>query len=633
MKPILLLCLFAASVAAQTTTDPQIQPLKTTVTVNATISAETPVPVITWDQQRIESTPGDEFDDRLRQVPGFSLFRRSSSVVANPTTQGVSLRGVGSTGSSRTLVLWDGLPMNDPFGGWVYWDRLDPYYVDRVELEPGAPISVFGDRAMSGTLSIFSPAETHRASEVTVLGGNNGTAEVSAGYSDLWGKWGFSAHSRDMNTDGYYIVPDYLRGTADTRANVQFATGNINLDYLGVTNRLSLHFDVLAEDRANGTHLTHNSTGVGTVGATYLHSWTNDQVSVMAFRTQEQFHSTYSSVAASRNFETQTSRQVVPEEDTGGAAYWNHHAHRWNTLAGADVEDIHGTSEDYSYSTHLLTDSGGTLLEHGVFGQGDVALGPARFYGGVRHQFTGQHGDTFVSANGGASVGLRQFRLRASGYRSFRAPTLNELYRAFRVGNVLTLANPNLVPESLVGVETGADWTREQTRLSVTLFHYDLSNLLTNATIAQTKTTITRQRENYPSATSQGVQADFTQRWHKWGFNAGYLFADARIAAGQRIPQVPKQQGTAQLTYTRAATFFSFGLRGYGLQFDDDVNQFKLPGFASLSASAEQKLHHGISVLASVDNLLDRSYLVALTPTPNTGAPLLWRVGLRWTSY
>jgi outer membrane receptor protein involved in Fe transport len=165
------------------------------------------------------------------------------------------------------------------------------------------------------------------------------------------------------------------------------------------------------------------------------------------------------------------------------------------------------------------------------------------------------------------------------------------------------------------------------------LFHYDLSNLITNATIRQTATLITRQRQNFPSALSEGAQAAFTQRWHRWGFNAGYLFADSKISTGPRIPQVPKQQGTAQLTYTHSSTLLMFGLRAYGLQFDDDLNQFLLPGFASLSASAEQKIGHGVSVLASVDNLLDRTYLVALTPNPNTGAPLLWRLGLRWAGF
>ena len=73
---------------------------------------------------RFAANPALTTDDLLRQVPGFSLFRRSSSRVSNPTTQGVSLRGLGASGPSRAMVLEDGIPMVDPFGGWVYWDRI-----------------------------------------------------------------------------------------------------------------------------------------------------------------------------------------------------------------------------------------------------------------------------------------------------------------------------------------------------------------------------------------------------------------------------------------------------------------------------------------------------------------------------
>ena len=65
--------------------------------------------------------------------------------------------------------------------------------------------------------------------------------------------------------------------------------------------------------------------------------------------------------------------------------------------------------------------------------------------------------------------------------------------------------------------------------------------------------------------------------------------------------------------------------------FDDDLNQFLLPGFGILQFSAQQHLTKSLSVLATVDNVLDRSYLVALTPNPNVGAPRIWRVGLRWS--
>lgn len=635
---ILFLCLVAVArgqspqnpTPDQSSENIQLPPVRTTVTVNATISTEAPAAIDVLDQEQLNQIPGIELDDRLRQIPGFSLFRRSSSVVANPTTQGVSLRGIGSSGASRTLVLWDSIPINDPFGGWVYWSRIDPSYIDRVEIDRGASTSVFGDRAMGGTISLFSPPEQHEHLFANYFGGNEDTQDLSAGYSNLWGRWGLSVHSRDFTTDGYYITPKPVRGTADDRANVRFATGDLNLDYLGPTDRFSLHFDVLAEERHDGTVLTHNSTGLGTIGGQYSHSWTNDQISLLAFHTQEQFHSTYSSVAPDRDSERLTSRQTVPTEDVGGAAYWRHHAKFWNALIGADVDDTHGISYDYSYATMKLTPSGGTLLEHGVFGQTDLTIGPATFFAGIRHQFTGQHGETFVSPNGGVAVGLRQFRLRASGYRSFRAPTLNELYRNFRVGNVLTLANAALVPEGLTGVEAGVDWTGERSQLSLTLFHDDLEHLIDNATLSISPTLILRQRSNFSSGLSRGIESNITHRWTHWRAQAGYLFADSRLATGQRIPEVPKQQGTAELAYNRKTTLISLGIRAFSLAFDDDLNQFKLPGYAALEFAAQQHLIKNLSAIAAIENLLDRTYLVALTPNPNVGEPRLWRVGLRW---
>lgn len=609
-------------------------PLKTTVNVNETLSSETPASITVLDQQQLETIPGVNLDDELRQVPGFSLFRRTSSIVANPTTQGVSLRAIGSSGASRTLVLWDSIPINDPFGGWVYWTRIDPAFVSEVDIDRGASTSVFGDRAMAGTISLFSPEPQREHLFADVMGGNEGTADVAAGYSNTWGPWGLTLHSREFTTDGYYITPADIRGTADNKANVRFATGEMLLSYLGAADRLTIHLDILAEERHNGTELTHNSTGLGTLGGNYTHTWSNDEFSFVGFHTQEQFHSTYSSVSANRDKETLSSKQTVPLYDYGGAAYWQHHGtngpFKWNTIVGGDADDTHGVSYDYSYSTHILTPSGGTILERGVFGQGDVSIGPVRFFTGIRQEFTGENGETFLSPNGGVAVGLHRFRFRASGYRSFRAPTLNELYRQFRVGNVLTLANPKLIPEGLTGVESGFDWTGERTRVSFTLFRNVLDNLIDNATLSSSPTLILRMRENFPAALSRGLEANVSRRWDHWSAEAGYMYADARLSTGQLIPQIPKQQGTAQVTFSAKSTLISAGVRAFGLQFDDDLNQFLLPGFATVELMAQQHLTKKLSAVASVENLLDRTYLVALTPTPNTGEPRIWRLGLRW---
>src|SRR5579872_6430680 len=135
---------------------PKPEPVHTTVTVVDKITTETPANVTVMDSTELQETAGTNLDDRLRDIPGFSLFKRSSSVVANPTTQGVSLRGIGSSGASRTLMLWDGIPVNDPFGGWVYWTALVPDEMDRIEVSRGASTSMFGNLAMSGAIAGFS---------------------------------------------------------------------------------------------------------------------------------------------------------------------------------------------------------------------------------------------------------------------------------------------------------------------------------------------------------------------------------------------------------------------------------------------------------------------------------------------
>src|SRR5690348_10897888 len=151
-----LFCPFAFAQNPPTEESQKLPPVKTSISVTEKISTEAPASITLVDTEDIEATPGVNLDDRLRSVPGFTLFRRASSLVSNPTTQGISLRGIGSSGASRTLVLWDGIPMNDPFGGWLYWDRFAPSQLDAVEISRGASTSIFGDLAMGGAIALFS---------------------------------------------------------------------------------------------------------------------------------------------------------------------------------------------------------------------------------------------------------------------------------------------------------------------------------------------------------------------------------------------------------------------------------------------------------------------------------------------
>ena len=561
-------------------------------------------------------------------VPGFSLFRRTSSLVAHPTTQGISLRGIGSTGASRTLVLWDGIPVNDPFGGWVYWTRMDPEEVGRIEVSRGASTSVFGDRAMGGAISLFSREPERGRFHGSYEGGNRDTHTASAGYSHVWSRAAISGRGRAFTTDGYFIVPEAFRGPVDTLAALRFVAGDTRVDLLGAKQRLFLKADVLVEDRRNGTVLQNNSTSLGNLAAHYWREFSSDTVSAIGYHTREEFRSSFSAIAANRRTETLTMNQSVPAEAVGAAGYWRHDSPVWTSLLGADFQRVEGSSIDSLFPTGKRIGEG-SLFQRGYFAQGDVKAGPAKLFFGARHHFTGA-GRQFFSPSTGMVVGHGRWRGRASAYRSFRAPTLNELYREFRAGNAVTQANDLLKPERVFGVEAGLDVVGESNRLSFTLYRNSLQDLITNVTLSSTPQQILRQRRNAARAIARGFEADFHQRWRAWTVDFAYLFAESRFSTGPRTPQIPKHQGSAQFTWSYNSTLASFGVRSYAAQFEDDLNRFLLPGFATAHISVRQRLVKSLYAVAAFENLFDREYQVTFTTFPGIGPPRLWRAGLRW---
>ncbi len=627
--------------AAQEPAQKAPEPVRTSITVTEKISAETPADISIFSSQKLEETPGYNLDDRLRALPGFSLFRRTSSLVAHPTTQGISLRGIGSSGASRTLVLWDGVPANDPFGGWVYWTQFIPMEITRVEISRGAATSIFGDRAMTGAIGIFTrePERMHLLAGFEA--GNRNTEDATLGFSNMWGRAALSGTGRAFTTDGYYIVPTANRGSVDQPAGVRFVTGDVHVDHYISLGNLYLRANVLAEDRKNGTILTHNSTSLGTIALRFEREWRHDSLSVMGFHTREGFHSSFTSVTANRTLETLSYLQTVPSNGVGGSALWQHHDARFDLTGGADVNRVEGTSTDHLVPAGLRI-GGGTQLQHGVFAQADANLGPARFFGGMRYSLVSQESSVsslaagldmhFLSPSAGFVVGRRRLRARGSVYRSFRAPTLNELFREFRVGNTTTQANPALRPETVFGGEAGVDWIGEGSTLRFTAYRNSLDRLITNVTLSSAPNAIVRQRANAAAAVSRGFEAEFRHRYRDLTAEFEYLFVDSRYVTGFRVAQVPKHQGAATLSYLHGGTMASVILRANSYQFDDDLNtlRFRLGGYAVLQVMARQHLVRSLSAEAAVDNAFDRTFYAAFTPTPNVGMPRLWRIGLRW---
>src|SRR4051812_45950778 len=192
---------------------------------------DTPASVSIVTDEQIESSPAVVADDVLRQIPTFSLFRRTSSIVAQPTTQGVSLRGIGPSGQSRTLVLLDGTPFNDPFGGWVYWTRVPLLSVDRVEVTDDTNSSLYGSSAMGGVINIVTARPTRRTLEIKPQYGDQSSPKFDFFASDRWNKLGVAVEGSYFDTDGFPIVAEPERGPIDNNADVAYNNTSAKIDY------------------------------------------------------------------------------------------------------------------------------------------------------------------------------------------------------------------------------------------------------------------------------------------------------------------------------------------------------------------------------------------------------------------
>ena len=270
--------------------------------------------------EEIRMSPAVVADDVLRQIPTFSLFRRTSSLSSHPTAQGVSLRGIGPSGVSRTLVLVDGAPFNDPFGGWVYWTRVPLESVDRIEVVDGSSSSLYGNYAMGGVINIVTSRATRRTLELKPQYGNHDSPKLDYFASDVWGKVGVTVDGSLFNTDGFPIVAPAERGIIDNNATVKFQNFNGKVDYRP-TDRLQAFFRAgyFSEDRGNGKILEVNDTRwTSASGGVRIRMPDESDLQVSVNGDFETFHSTFfavtppSATVAPRSIVRLTVDQVVP---------------------------------------------------------------------------------------------------------------------------------------------------------------------------------------------------------------------------------------------------------------------------------------------------------------------------------
>ncbi|MGB3711268.1 MAG: TonB-dependent receptor [Erythrobacter sp.] len=619
---------------------------------------------VVLDRDLIVDSASGRIEDVLRNVAGFQQFRRSDSRSANPTAQGVTLRALGGNATSRALVLLDGVPISDPFFGYVPFAAIAPETLSRIRVTRGGGAGPFGAGALAGTIELESAdAQTIGPAQASALVNDRGGTEASAAVAQELGGGFAVVNARWDRGPGFFTTPEDQRVPASVRA--AYDSWQVGLRAVApVGNDVELQasarvFDDARTLRFDGADSTSEGqdASVRIVGRG---EWAFDALAYVQARNFSNI------IISSTQFTRVLDQRNTPSTGIGGKIEVRPPVAEGHELRiGADYRRAEGSLQEEAYSafTGALRErrrAGGTNGNLGVFVEDDWQIGPLLLNGGLRadrtriadgffravdadgglveNSIASDRSDWTLTYRAGASFyATRRLDLRAALYSGLRLPTLNELYRPFVVFPVVTQANAALRNERLEGYEIGFDWQPVNALVvSLTAFDNELENAIANVTIEENL----RQRRNLPAIEARGVEATLTGQFGAIGLDASLAYTDATIRGegaslpldGNRPPQTPEFAASATVSWVpREGWRFASTLRHVGLQFEGDLENDILPAATTLDLFAEIPVAGEISLVTWAENVFDETIVTRNAGGAiDLGAPRTFWIGLRY---
>jgi len=616
------------------------------------------------DRQQIVSGASGRLEDVLSSVAGFQQFRRSDSRSSNPSAQGVTLRALGGNATARAQMLLDGVPLADPFFGYIPFSAIAPERLESIRVTRGGGSGPFGAGALAGTIELES-------ADATALGVISGQAllnsraesELSATLAPQVGEGFAIVSGRWDRGKGFYTTPQDERVPQSARARFDSWSASASL-VQPVGDELELQVRGLAfEDHRTLRFKGADSSSEGQDVSARLVSRGPWQVDVVGYAQWRNFTNI---VISSTSFAKTLDQRDTPSNGLGGKLeirppVGENHTLRLGTdyrrSEGDLVEDrflANGNGNGSRYA-------GGVNTDWGLFMENDVVLGPLTLNGGVRaDRWTIRDGymrnvnaqgavlpesATYADRSGwdwslrGGAVfrAMDGLQLRAAAYTGLRLPTLNELYRPFVVFPITTLANAELRNERLEGFEAGIDWQPiENVAFSLTAFDNEVKHAVTNVTIDGQ----TRQRQNIDAIKARGLELASEMQFGQVSFNGSLAYTDAEMRGsgvaialdGLRPAQTPKWAASGTVSWQpRERVVLSATLRHVGLQYEGDREDDALPAATTVDLFAQAPLTGNLSFVARVENLFDETIVTRNQGGSfDYGVPLTGWAGIRY---
>ena len=586
------------------------------------------------DREAIVTSASGRIEDVLGNVAGFQQFRRSDSRSANPSAQGATLRALGGNATSRALVLLDGVPMADPFFGFIPFTALAPEQFGEIRVTRGGGAGPFGTGALAGTIEMTSagPEALSGLAAHALVNDRGGTEAGASLGGNLGGGFGLVSGRWDRGP-GFFTTPADDRVPASVRArydsfSVQArgvipVSETVELQARGLVydDRRTLRFDG-ADSSSTGQDASLRLVGRGEWG-----------FEALAYVQARNFTNI---VISSTRFVPVLDQRNTPSTGMGGKLEVRPPVGADHLLRiGADYRRSDGELYEtaisaFSGNVTERRNAGGVNTDLGLFLEHDWTLGDLTLTGGARlDRYTIAQG--FYEARNASGVLLSReeysdrsgweesfragllyrlgdgIRLRAAAYTGLRLPTLNELYRPFVVFPVTTNANAALSNERLVGYEAGVDLAPvESVELSATVFDNRVEDAVANVTLDPR----TRQRQNIEEIRARGAEFSSSLALGELRFTGSLAYTEAEARQpgaafdGNRPAQTPRWAGSATLSWSPADDWLVAGtLRHVGLQYEDDLESDALPAATTLDAYAEVPLGQRFALVLRGENL------------------------------
>ena len=665
LLPVLLppVLLHAAPACAQPAADALI-----TVTGKGLrdVPGDAALALVVIDRDRILGSGANRLESVLADIAGQQQFRRSDSRSANATSQGITLRGLGGNASSRALLVLDGVPQADPFGGWVAFPAYATGRLDRIRITRGGGSGYWGPGALAGTIELESVgAEALAPFTGSIAYGSRASIDAQ-GSIGLKREGGFAMLSAAWGRgDGFIPIVARSRGPADRAAPYEQASGNLRaVVAIAPDTEAQVTATAFTDSRERGTAFSRN-TSEGADAALRLIGRGRWGWQALAYVQTRNFTSDFAAIDAARTAATQTLAQYgTPATGWGGRLEIAPPIGSGITLRlGADTRQLSGqTNELFTYvaarptrqreaggrtgTTGLFVDASlerGALtatlagridwwqIENGRLLETTIATGAPfttlRFADRNGREITGRAGLAFAAAD--------WLTLRSAAYRGWRLPTLNELYRPFRVGADATAANALLRPERVTGVDAGFTLTpADGLSLAVTGFWNRMDDSIANVTVARGPGNFPgvgfvgaagfyRQRQNLDALEVWGVELDASWRQGPFTLRGSLSHVDPVIRAsgtaapldGLRPAQTPRTSFSAGIDYSGRRFTASATVRHIASQFEDDQNSRSLAAATMVDGLLLVPLVKGLALEGRVENLFDEEVQAAVSAT------------------